>query len=303
MKKTNTILITGGAGFVGSYLVKKISKTGTQIVVVDNLFTGKKETLLDSNNIKFFNVDISQGKDLEKIFSQNKIDAVIHLAAIHYIPYCNSHIEETAVVNLSGTYNVLNSMIKYGVKRIVFSSSAAVYKPSTTPHCETDLLEPVDIYGATKLIGEHMIESYSRIFNLDHTILRFFNVCGGGDFVPHLIPEMVKQAKEIGTIMIGNTASRRDYIRKEDVVRAIQMCLENRKSIGKTYNIGSGSTLSVKQLINLLKKRFHGKLKILVDENRKRLVDPSVLQANSQRILKDIGWEPKLSLEDYINNI
>ncbi|MBI2464833.1 UDP-glucose 4-epimerase [Candidatus Shapirobacteria bacterium] len=299
----HNILVTGGAGFLGSCLVDRLSNCYQKVVVVDNLSVGKKENLSQKKNVIFYKKSITDVKALDFIFRQENITDVIHLAAIHYIPYCNEHVGEVLATNVMGTGNILAQMQKHQVKRFIFASSAAVYQPNKSAHSESDPLEPVDIYGVSKLVCENLIGNFSKTYQLQSTILRFFNIYGDGDLVPHLIPELIRQAYDGNTIKLGRLDSMRDYIHKEDVAQAVLDCFKNSNSVGKTYNVGSQNAISVKQVFDYINDKFGNSLKIEIEQSRKRGADASVLLSDTSKIRQEIGWSPKNVLKSYINNL
>jgi len=223
--KGKRVLVTGGAGFIGSHLSKYLINEGTEVLVVDNLFVGREEFVPDSAVFK--RVDICSG-EIKNVIREFDSDIVIHLAAIHYIPYCNAYPEETFEVNVMGTRNLLEAVDSY--TDFLFASSAAVYPPLDKPLTE-DLYGPIDIYGKTKLIGEDVV----RLMCKKAIIARIFNVYGPNDLNPHLIPEIIRQVKDgKRKVRLGNLTPRRDYIHVDDVCRAIIALLKHGKGGGYT---------------------------------------------------------------------
>lgn len=294
-------MITGGAGFVGSHLAKKLDKHGYKLVIVDNLRVGKKSNLKDLKNATFHQVDIGNQKELSKVFNREKqIDAVIHLAAMHYIPDCNKNVRETYRTNVTGTRNLIFLMNEHKISRLLFASSAAVYKPNNKPLCEKSELGPVDIYGTTKLIAENLILRMCKLFDIDYTIFRLFNVCGKGDLVPHLIPNIIKQVKKTNKVSLGNMDSKRDFVRKEDVADAFILALKNKASFNQIFNIGTGVSLSVKEVFDYIKSYSKKDLELNIADDRKRSVDANILNANASKLQAQLGWSAKNNVVDFI---
>ncbi|MCS7231878.1 MAG: NAD(P)-dependent oxidoreductase [Elusimicrobiota bacterium] len=288
-------IVIGGAGFIGSNLVKRLLEEEVEVLVIDNLFTGRKE-FLDSR-ADFVKIDIRSEKLKDKI-SKFMPDLVVHMAAIHYIPYCNSHPEETFDVNVMGTRNILEicSMLPRKPK-FLFASSAAVYPPLKIPLSE-DLAGPIDIYGKTKLIGEDL----TKIFFKDALIVRLFNVYGPNDPVPHLIPEILKQIKKgRRELKLGNLTPRRDYIHVDDVCDAIVSLLSNMKS--GTFNIGTGCSYSVKEVVDVVSEILNENIKIVQDKKKVRKVEREDLVADISKIQNEIAWRPKISFKTGIKNL
>lgn len=279
------ILITGGAGFIGSNLVNHLIKEDVEILVIDNLFVGNNKDLSDV--VGFKRVDI-RSEELKNVINDFEPDNIIHLAAIHYIPYCNANPEETFDVNVMGTRNLLKA--SEGIK-ILFSSSAAVYPPLEGPMNE-NLFGPIDIYGKTKLIGEDLMGYY----NPKAIIARFFNVYGPNDTNSHLIPEIFKQIGEgKREIKHGNLTPKRDYIHVDDVCEGLIVLLKHGKS-GK-YNIGTGKEYSVKEIVTIVSEIIGEEINIIKNENKVRKVEREHLLADITNIKIETGWKPKIDLK------
>lgn len=294
------ILITGGAGFVGSQVVKELAKKGKNTIVLDNFSVGLK-TSIEKTATKIYEGNILDTQLVNTIITDNKVEAIIHLAALHYIPYCNEHVDEVMNTNVNGTSSILSATKGTGVKRFLFASSAAVYKPKLGPHIEEDTVEPVDIYGASKKMGEDLIKSFCKIYGIDFTIMRLFNVCGRGDLTPHLIPEIIKQAKTCDTVTLGNLDTKRDYIRKEDVACAFVTALANKNSFNETFNVGTGKSISVSDVFDMLNKSSQNKFKLKTVSFKKRKNDRKDLVANSDKLKTKLNWKVRHDLSEYIS--
>jgi len=294
------ILITGGCGFIGSALVKKLIDYGATVLVIDNLKTGNDKFLPNSRKVKFVRADISvQGKWLHTIH-QFSPELIYHLAAIHFIPYCELHWDETILTNLLGTYNILKAANNLTVKGIIFASSAAVYPVSEFPHRESDALGPIDIYGLTKKWAEELLYLWSTKNKIPVRVARLFNVYGYNETNPHLIPEIIYQKKNGNSILkVGNLHPRRDYIFIEDVIEAFiiitKTLISKKDEVFDIYNVGTGSSSSVKDVIKTLSEIIGREIKFTSISSKKRKVDRDNLQANIDK-LKQLGWKPKYSL-------
>lgn len=290
--KGSKIVVTGGAGFIGSHLTHYLLNEGAKILIVDNLFTGRKELI--SDECMFKKLDI-RSKELKKVLKKFEPDFVIHLAAIHYIPYCNANPEETFDVNVMGTRNLLEA--SRGVN-FLFASSAAVYSPLNKALTEEDPCEPIEIYGKTKLIGEDLVKHYCE----KAIIARIFNVYGANDGNPHLIPEILSQVKEgKRKITLGNLEPKRDFIHVDDICKAIIALLEHCEN--GTYNIGSGACYSVKEVVEIISEIMGEDISIVQDKRKIRKVERKLLLANITKIQKETGWKARVEIKDGLKKL
>lgn len=292
--KGRKVLVTGGAGFIGSHLCRHLLKEDAEILVVDNLFTGRKELLPEGCD--FVKLDIRSPK-MREVIKKFDPDYVFHLAAIHYIPYCEARPEEAFDVNVIGTMNMLKGISDWSNKIFLFTSSAAVYPALSRPVSEDVEPSPIDVYGKTKLIGEELVKLTCK----NAIIARIFNVYGRNDTNPHVIPEIVKQVKNgAKKIKLGNLTPVRDYIHVEDVCKAFITLLK--KGINGTYNIGTGIGHSVKEIVDIVSEILNEKVEIIYDKDRARKVDREYLVADINKI-KKIGWEPSITLKDGLREL
>lgn len=300
------ILVCGGAGYIGSHAVAELIEAGKEVVVVDNLQKGHKNSLWEGT--KFYQGDLRDGEFLDKVFTENKIDGVIDFAA-------DSLVGESCVEplkyyenNFYSTLCLLKKMRKHKVDKIVFSSTAAVYgEPEKTPIMETDKTEPKNPYGETKLAVEKMFKWAKEAYGLKYTVLRYFNVAGahksgkiGEDHSPetHLIPIILQVAVGVREKMAiygddyptADGTCIRDYIHVSDLARAHILALDRLDKTGEstTYNLGNGNGFSVKEIIQAVEKVTQKTLKVEVSE--RRAGDPAVLIASSEKAVKELGW-------------
>ncbi|UJG44365.1 MAG: GDP-mannose 4,6-dehydratase [Candidatus Heimdallarchaeum endolithica] len=298
----NKLLITGGLGFIGTNLIQNLLKENEfNIVSVDNNFINVKPTIFQKRITTYF-CDITDRKKLEYIFKKERPDIVVHLAAIHYIPYCISRPSETIMNNVIGTESVLNAAKKNNVLKVIFASSAAVYKPSDYKHKENDELKPLEIYGESKLFGEYILQRYSKETDIKSIALRLFNVYGDYETNPHLIPDLVKQIKDGKTkITLGNLEPKRDYIHVNDVVHAIQMLINfETKDEFQVYNVGTGIGTSVEKIAEYLEENCKNKLIFNSISKKKRKNDRMNLVADISKIKEELGWYPKINVKEGI---
>ena len=303
------IMVTGGAGFIGSNLVKKLISQRNSVLVYDNLFAGKKEFLSKHSNLNFILGDITDKEKVMKTFEAFKPDLVYHLAAIHFIPYCSQNPAQTFNVNVTGTQNILDACSVYNVKKIIFASSAAVYPLSLKAHKETDNthINNVygDVYGITKITGEFMLKHYSEL-NADSVCLaaRFFNVYGPNETNPHFIPTVLEQIQSSDQIVIRSTLKpARDYVNVEDLTDALIALNKIQKKGFDTYNIGSGKPHSVGSVIETLSSITKRKFEIISDPKTYRKNDRINLFSDISKIKQETSWKPKYTLEKGLNDL
>jgi len=302
----NNIFITGGAGFIGSALVDFLSKRGWFVTIYDNFCLGQNINSAHQQRSKNIRVVRGDILDLEKLTSAIKAanpNFLLHLAAIHFIPFCQTEPELTDAVNVRGTQNVVTAMQRLGSgsRKIVFASSASVYGDSPDPSHEDNQPNPSGIYGKSKLRGEAIIKKFSEIYN----IIRMFNVYGPGDTNPHLVPSILEQLQIGREIRLGNPTPRRDYVYITDVACAIADVLDKGKT-NQIYNVGTGASHSVKDVAeNILRVSGQRKrVKLCFEEpDRMRKGETSSLCACIDKIRQDTGWQPQISLTKGLENI
>lgn len=303
-----TVLVTGAGGLIGLEVVKTLLGQGYSVVAVDNFTNSSLNDFPEHAELRLYVKDIRNRYGMNNIFRLHpNISSVIHLAALHYIPYCDSNPHETFEVNVLGTQNLLDVMVKHGVERILFSSTAAVYMPSSKPHKELSRIGPVDIYGDTKYMCEQLLKFYADNQCIKYTILRLFNVYGYGDSNPHLIPSLLDQILQTNMIHVGNPSSLRDYISKHDVAKSFKAALENPKAINRVYNVGHEVPYSAKDIFDMLAellRRYHNKeisLKIN-HQDRIRRVDRPLLVSDTTKIRSELAWKPEFSIYSFFEN-
>lgn len=295
-----TTLITGGAGFVGSALTNTLLSRGRKVVVVDNLFTGKREFLQDSPLLSFEKVDIRDHGVLERVFEKYAPTEVYHLAAIHYIPYCNEHPGETYDVNVWGTKVLIEVMKKYPPEKFFFMSTAAIYDAASSAQHELLPNRPDDVYGKSKTIGEDIVRMYATRSRVPTVIGRLFNVYGPNETNPHLIPVILEQlAKGARSVRLGNVHTKRDYIFVTDVVEAVLALMSaTSKRSAAIANIGTGHTYTAEEVVRELERILGENIQIEMDEALKRASDRPVLLADVGRTESIAGWRARVSLAE-----
>lgn len=295
-------LITGGAGFIGSAVTARLQQEGHDIAVIDNLSFGNKEFISLPDN-KFHLADILDREKVDKIFKEFKPQIVIHLAAVHFIPWCNQHPYEASQINIQGTINVLDACRHHKVEKVFFASTAAVYPIYDTAVTESAATGPLDIYGLTKLTGEHLCNEFHLMTGTPVVICRFFNAFGPNETNPHLIPEIQKQVNSgLRKIQLGNLTPKRDFIHTYDMANAVITLLNNIKSGIDTYNLGRGIEYSVTEIVDAFSRQLGEKIDIEVDQSRVRKVERMHLLADVSK-LKSLGWEPAWGIDEGIRTL
>ena len=291
------VLVTGGAGFIGSHIVDRLIQEGHDVVVVDNLSTGKKKNI--NRDAHFYKLDILNSK-IEKIFKKEKPDLISHHAAQMDVRRSVADPIFDAQVNVLGLLNVLENAVRYGTKKVIFASSGgAVYgEQQVFPASETHPLHPVSPYGISKLTGEHYLYYYQRVAGLNYVALRYANVYGprqdpfGEAGVVAIFSQ--KTLTNDQPIINGNGKQTRDYVFVEDVVEAHMAVIDN--SIKGIFNVGTGKETSVNQLFRHLVDISGAKLKEVYGPEKRGEQIRSVLDYT--KLKKATEWEPKVDLHD-----
>lgn len=303
-----SVLVCGGAGYIGSHTVSELLDRGEDVVVADNLQKGHKQAVLGG---KLMVGDLRDPEFMDKVFTENRIESVIQFAAdslvgesvIEPLKYYNN--------NVVSTLCLLGKMKEYNVNKIVFSSTAATYgEPQNIPIMETDQTEPTNPYGQTKLAVEKALKWCYEAYNIKYTALRYFNAAGahisgkiGEDHTPetHLIPIILQVAlgqREYISIFgddyntVDGTCVR-DYIHVTDLADAHILALEKMRNDGKSniYNLGNGNGFSVKEVVDLTRKVTGIDIKAVLGD--RRAGDPAILVASSEKAQKELNWKPK----------
>lgn len=295
------VMLTGGAGFIGSAVIEELCELPCDIFVLDNLSFGKRELAAVPDD-RFFEVDILDHGAVADCVGTIAPTWVIHLAAVHFIPYCNAHPYQSANINLQGTATVLDALRDVpSVKKVFFASTAAVYADSPTPVSETFPAIPLDIYGLTKRMGERLVNEFHATTGVPCVIGRLFNAYGPRETNAHLVPEILLQVLEgKRTIELGNLSTRRDYIHTSDMARAISQLMACQTGGFDVFNIGSGKSFNAGEIIQFFERAINESLIVDVADDRVRKVDRALLQADITKIHRTIGWTPRVEIQQGI---
>lgn len=313
------ILVTGGAGYIGSHLVMALLEKGEDVIVFDSLELGHAETietLKKYGNLKFVKGNLKNLDDIRGVFLVNKIDSVVHFAAYSQVAESVKNPQKYYYNNVYGTLNLLNAMLEFNVKKIVFSSTAATYgEPVYTPIDENHPQSPINPYGNTKLMVEKIMDDYNKAYGLKSVRLRYFNVAGADSKTrigewhepeTHLIPNVLKAKEDKVFKMFGTdyeTKDRtcvRDYINVEDLAQAHIKALEYLKNGGETnfFNLGTTEGNSVKEVFEACEAIKGSKIPLEICPRRGG--DPAILVANNKKAKEILGWKPEHDLKDCI---
>lgn len=295
-------LVTGGAGFVGAALVRYLLNIDYEVVVYDNFFCGKREHLAwRGPNLKVIEGDVLDAEKLSQTVFEFAPDIVFHLAAIHYIPYCNAHPRQTLRVNVEGTAAVLEACKQTPPQRLFFTSTAAVYPISSDPISEETMPNPLDIYGLSKWFGEQLVTQFCAETDVRCVIARLFNVYGPGETNPHLMPEIVRQLKAQGnTVRLGNLEPKRDYVFVEDVVRIVHaLTMFDGQASPKLIcsNVATGREYSVHDIVKIFAAVLQREIIIQQDPTRLRPSDRLHLCGDITRLQEYVGLQPLFDLQ------
>ena len=311
------ILVTGGAGYIGSHLVMALLEQGNDVIIFDSLELGHIETietLKKFGNLKFIKGNLKNLDDIRGVFMSNKnIDAVVHFAAYSQVAESVKNPQKYYYNNVYGTLNLLNAMLEFGVKKIVFSSTAATYgEPVYTPIDESHPQHPINPYGMSKLMIEKIMDDYDKAYSLKSVRLRYFNVAGAdsksriGEWhepETHLIPNVLKATEKQTFKMFGTDYDTvdgtcvRDYINVEDLADAHIKALEYLNNGGETnfFNLGTKNGNSVKEVFSACEK-VKG-VSIPLEVCPRRDGDPATLVADNSKAKEVLNWIPKNNLE------
>lgn len=303
------ILIVGGAGYIGSHINKYLNENGEETIVLDNLSQGHKEFAKWG---KFVECDLNDIDDIENIFKNNKIDAVMHFSAYSLVKESVVDPKKYYENNVKNTINLLSVMLKYDVNKFIFSSTCAVYgNPQELPLKEDHPLNPINTYGLTKLMVETILKDYSRAYpDFNYVSLRYFNASGadpkaeiGEWHTPesHLIPLVLDVAagKRENIHVFGTDYETRDgtcvrdYIHVLDLAQAHYNALKflNENNTSEIFNLGNGTGFTVKEIIDVCQKVTGCEIKVVNDEPRPG--DPPILIGSSKKAKELLKWEPQ----------
>lgn len=309
------VLVTGGAGYIGSHTVRKLMEKGIEVVIFDNLLRGHIESVPE--NVPFEKVDLLNERNLKNAMVNYSIDSVIHFAAYAYVGESVEHPDLYYKNNLFGSFNLIKTAVDLGIKRFVFSSTCSVYgNPVNIPISENEPVNPINPYARTKHMIESILKDYDEIFGLKYVSLRYFNAAGASDDgvigeshdpEPHLIPQVLFTAlgKKASIKIYGDDYPTpdgtciRDYIHVNDLADAHIMALNFLdKEESAVVNLGTGKGYSVKDIVEEAIKITGREINAEIVERRPG--DPAILIADNKKAKELLGWSPKYNLESIL---
>jgi len=296
--KEKRVLVTGGAGFIGSEVVSQLIKSGAMVTVLDNFSSGKKHYLPKNKNMKIVKGDIRDEKIVARVIKDQ--EAVVNLAALPFIPDSYFYPGDFFSVNTIGSVNMLwNSIKSKTTDLFIHISTSEVYgSAQTVPMNENHPTAPHSTYAVSKLAADRAAFTLHKENGFPVVVIRPFNSFGPRFTEPYIIPEIMNQIlRGNKELTLGNIHSSRDFTFVEDTANGILRCLQEKKAIGEIINIGSGKEISIHDLAKKIAKISKKKIKIKYDESRERPYDVNRLLADNSKARKILKWRPKISVE------
>lgn len=299
-----TVLITGGAGFIGRWLVARCLQEGLRVAVYDNLCAGRLDNIAPFlDKIDFFEADILDSQALMAAMQKTAPDTVFHLAAHHFIPFCNEHPLDTMRVNVDGTYSVLSTAAKCNVRTAVIVSSGVIYPSREGPLSEDEIPVPGDVYGLSKILCEETGRFFVNTTPLRCLVARLFNTHGPYETNLHLIPHIMESLRSGPRIELGNVHTKRDYIYVEDVANLLLQCSKIKGPRYAVINIGTGHEYSAQEIVAEIADLMGSQIEIVIAPERVRAVDKLHQIADITKLVQLTGCRPKYSLRDGLRKL
>jgi UDP-glucose 4-epimerase len=302
--KLQRAVVTGGAGFIGSHLIRSLSHDGLDVLVLDSsaeAMARNAEPLVDSARLELVVGDIRRREVLDRVV-RFQADIVFHLAALHFIPSCAAHPDETWSVNVVGTETLLRGLRVAPPRVVVLASSAAVYGFSNLARREEDASAPTDVYGRTKVRCEELLADFAAIEGETRCVAaRLFNVYGPNDTTPHIIPMIITAAAQGTTMRIGNLWPKRDYVFVPDAAEALTRIAAGGPGFD-VFNVGTGVPRSVLDLVRAVEGLSGKRVDLISDPDRVRENDGHLF-ADCGKLHEATNWEPRIQLEQGLQEL
>jgi UDP-glucose 4-epimerase len=295
------VLVTGGAGFVGSHVAERLAPAAV-LSVLDDFSRGRGDWLPTEVDA-VYRVDVRDRAGVFAAFADFRPTCVLHLAAVHFIPAVDGAPQAAEAINVAGTKNISDAVIRHGVEQVIFASSGAVYPDYDGPLSEEHPIAPIDLYGRTKAAGEQILRESAAVSGASTTFARLFNVIGQRETNPHIFPEIVEQLRNgADELALGNVHTARDFIDARDVAAALERLIEIAPSGVSAYNVGTGCAVTVRQVVTACSALLGKRIRIAGDRQRLRPVDRKLLVADNRK-LRRCGWYPQYTLEDTLGEL
>ncbi len=299
-----TAFITGGAGFIGRWLVARCLEEGLRVAVYDNLCAGRLENIAPFlERVDFFEADILDYQSLKASIKKTKPGVVFHLAAHHFIPFCNEHPLETMRVNVDGTYFVLSAAVECGVTTAVIVSSGAIYASRDGPLSEDETPAPSDVYGLSKVLCEEIARFFAGTTPLRCVVARLFNTYGPYEATAHLIPHIMKSLRSGRYVELGNVHTKRDYVYVEDAADLLLRCSKINGVRYAVVNIGTGHEYSAQEIVAQISGLLRARIEVGIVPERVRAIDKLHQIADVARLVQLTGCRPRHTLKDGLRKL
>jgi nucleoside-diphosphate-sugar epimerase len=292
------VLVTGGCGFIGSEVVRQLCQYNAKVTIFDNLSSGKEAYIKENDGVSLLKGDLIDESKLSK--AMDRIEYVIHLAALPFIPDSYYYPRDFFTVNVNGTINLVLASVKKGVKRFVYISSSEVYGTALfTPMNENHPTLPQSTYSVSKLAAERVVYTMHLEHDLPVVIIRPFNSFGPNITQPYIIPEITNQLINGNReVKLGNIHSKRDFTFVSDTARGIILAMITDGINGETINLGTGKAVAVKELVRMIADITSRDYSIVIDPSRIRPSDVETLISDYSKANRLLGWAPSISLRE-----
>ena len=306
MSLTTTVLVTGGAGFIGSNLADELIRQGAKVKILDNLSTGFRENLEEINgDFEFIEGDLNENEKLLQAVKDTEI--IFHQAALPSVPRSIDNPSETHDACVNGTFNLLKTAKENGVKRVIYAASSSAYGDQPVlPKVETMRPDPLSPYAGAKLMGEYYCRIFNRVYNLETISLRYFNVFGPRQNPSSMYSGVISRfidalMKDETPVIFGDGEQTRDFTYIANVVNANIRASQTEKGVGEVMNAANGERISLNELLEVLKK-ITDKIDTKADYQPMRKGDVKDSQADNTRAVENLGYEKLVGLEEGLRN-
>jgi UDP-glucose 4-epimerase len=295
------IVVTGGAGFVGKHLLDWLVADRHDVLAIDDFSRGKPEHIPTQVSTQIADLSQISAGDLARQFDMFGAEAVVHLAAVHFIPECMSNPERTFAINTKSTHTIIEAVQLTAVSRVILASTLDVYKARDRIHYEADTLEPSNIYGLTKTLSEQMLEYAVRVGACQSGVaLRLANVYGPNETNPHVIPDVLKRIvkRDAPGLVMGYLGAARDFVYAKDVARAFGIAVTSAPAGFRALNVGTGQAVPIRTVVRMLQGLLGDNRPVHEDVAAFRKFDRSSLTPAVDAIEQVLGWRAETRIAD-----